>query len=246
MTARERTDQRCRDVVSAAERMARIAAALTEAALKNVWVREYIDHPDPDWPGGWTEERVRNNPPVRVEFDHATVVGGVGESLSAARLRKAGETAGAVSSWRWKPSFGELIGVLPLEEETPVGEFNILYIYKGSSPYNRRVEQRKYLKKRLGTGHRQAVTEAMYWSKRDFLAKLAPHVAARIQARLKLDPGRFWRVARGKEFVEQVTPTKTPEMFEAGDRIRPARPKRVRKALPVIPTPSLFPTTPEE
>lgn len=234
------TDRMAEDIVSAAGRMAKIAQALTAGALANLYVREFIDNPDPDWPGGWTDEKVRANPIVRVEFDHATVVGTIGESLAAAQLRGKGGKS------RWKPSFGELVGVLPLEAETPVGEKNVVYLYKGTSPYNRRVEQRRYLKKRLGPGHRSQVGYAMTWGKGEFIKNLPTESARRIQARLNLDPGRFWRVVRGKEFVEQVTPQTTPEMFDIGERVKKARAKRVKKSLPLIQTPSLFPTDPQE
>jgi hypothetical protein len=244
MTPEEKTDRRCEDVVREAERAARIARALTDGALANQCVREFIEFPDRDFPGMWTEAKVRANPPVRVEFDHAIVLGGMGEALAAARLRRPGDDPGKVSTWRWKPSFGELIGILPLEPADPVGEFHVMYLYKGTSPYNRRVEQRRYLKKRLGTGHRSQVGEAMRYGKREFLTKLPPETAKRIASRLNLDPGTFWRVARGKAFIPQIEAPPVPTLFDAGDVIKKRREKRSRVSLPVIQTPSLFDAPP--
>lgn len=113
------------------------------------------------------------------------MIGGVGESLAAARNK------------RW----GEFLGVLPLRPDDPVDACRILYIYKPECPYNRRVEQRKALKRILGRHHRKWVTEAARSTKKDFLAQLDEAGAYAIKRRLGLDPGRFWRAAKGREFI---------------------------------------------
>lgn len=173
-----------------AERLGRIARVLVDAALANVCVREYIRDLTP-WHrcyGLWTTERVRANPPVRVEFEYAIVIGGIGEALAASR---------------GKNTFGQFVGILPIETTDPVGELQINFIYKGTSPYNRRVEQRRWMKKRLGKRWRELVGEAMYHPKGKFLAEKITTDAAHIIRRfLGVDPGQFWRMARGKVLVE--------------------------------------------
>lgn len=187
---------------AAAERIGRIARVLVDAALRNVFVRQYIRDLTP-WHkcyGLWTVDQVRANPPVRVEFEHAFVLGCVGESLAAARS---------------KPTFGEFVGVLPVEPNGPVGEVRINYVYKDSSPYNRRVNQRKWMKKRLGREWRKLVGKAMYWPKGKFLAgHVTSEARQAIRLKLRLDPGEFWRAARGAVWLDVPKPVVQPTLFD--------------------------------
>lgn len=178
-----------------AVRMARIAHVLINAALANRCVQEYLDDPTP--PRLWTVDSVRRNPTCRVEYEHAIVIGGVGESLSAARHK----------------NWGEFNGVLPLSPDDPVGWCRILYLYKASSPFNRRVEQRHALKRILGRKYRPLVTQAARSTKKDFLAHLTEAGAYKIKRRLQLDPGQFWRAAKGKVFLELPSPLFQPMLF---------------------------------
>jgi hypothetical protein len=73
----------------------------------------------------------------------------------------------------------------------------VLYIFRDSSPYNRRVRQRKSIKRRLAKAHRRWVNEAYRSTRRDFLAKLPEGAAAAIRKALGLDPIGFWRAAKG-------------------------------------------------
>ena len=187
------------------ERAARLARVLVDAALKNQFVAEYIRDLTP-WhgcPSLWTVEKVRKNPPVRVEFEHAYGLGGLGETLAACRN---------------KPSFGRFLGVFSVEANDPVGELNVMYVFKESSPYNRRVLQRRYLKRRLGRGWRKLVGEAMYHPKRRFLAQVVtPDAAAIIRMKFGMDAGRFWRVARGKEFIQIPKRLVQPSLFDLAE-----------------------------
>lgn len=110
-------------------------------------------------------------------------------------------TGEARSAAKYK-NWGEFLGVFPLAPDDPVHPYRILYVYKATSPYNRRVEQRKALKRILGRRHRSFVTKASRSTKRDFLRTLTPADARVIKLRLRLDPGHFWRAAKGKEFIE--------------------------------------------
>ena len=170
------------------ERMGRIAQVLIDAALSNHDIQTYLADPRP--PRIWTIDSVRRNPTVRVEWDHAIVIGGIGESLSAARHK----------------NWGDFIGLLPLQPDDPVGWSRILFLYKASSPYNRRVEQRHALKRILGRQHRPLVTLAARSTKRDFLAALSESGAHIIKRRLRLEPGQFWRAAKGRDLLDLPKP----------------------------------------
>jgi hypothetical protein len=96
-----------------------------------------------------------------------------------------------------------------------------MYVFKESSPYNRRVLQRRYLKRRLGRGWRKLVGEAMYHPKGRFLAQVVtPDAAAIIRMALRMDAGRFWRVVRGKEWIDIPKPRQQPLLFTDVDSDR--------------------------
>ncbi len=76
------------------------------------------------------------------------------------------------------------------------------------------MEQRKALKRILGRKHRKLVTLAARSTKQEFLAHYLDDVGTHaIQHRLYLEPGRFWRVARGKEFMDLPTPPRQLLLF---------------------------------
>lgn len=170
------------------ERIGRIAHVLIDAALANRDIQAHLADPRP--PKLWTIERVRRNPTCRVEWEHAVVIGGIGESLAAARHK----------------AWGRFIGVLPLAPEDPVHWCRILYLYKASNPSNRRFEQRRAIKRILGRRNRTLVTLAARSTKRDFLAALSELGAYVINRRLHLDPGQFWHAAKGRDFLDLPKP----------------------------------------
>jgi hypothetical protein len=163
--------------------------AAVQAALANLDIQSYLS--DPSRFRLWTVEGVDRHPTVRVVYEHAEIIGGLGESLAAARHK----------------SFGQFLAVEPLRPNDPVHPSRILFVYKASSPYNRRDEQRRALKRLLDKQHRSPVTRAARSTKRDSLKHdLTTDGAKAIYRRLKLDPGRFWRVAEGKEFLDLPQP----------------------------------------
>lgn len=172
-------------------RIGRISKALVEAALANRCVRE--DAADLTLHPPVRGKEIRANPPVKVEYEHAYVIAPLGDALFAGRN---------------KPTFGKLLSVLPVGVDDPVHPHRVLYVYKESSTYNRRVEQRKWLKRKLGKGARRLVTLAMRENKGDFLGLVEdprrgwPDGRAVIEAAFGMDAGRFWRVARGREMIE--------------------------------------------
>ncbi len=180
-------------------RAARIASTLIDAALANKDIQGYLR--DLTSPRLWTVDGIHRNPTCRIEWEFVTVIGGVGESLAAARHK----------------NWGRFLGVQPLEPDAPVHWCRILYIYKDTSPYNRRVEQRKALKRILGREHRKLVTLAARSTKKDFLARhLTEAGAYAIRRRLRLDPGQFWRAARGNDFLDLPRPSRQLLLFLDG------------------------------
>ena len=169
---------------------------LAEAALANLDIRDYLS--DAKLGQVWTEESIRRCPTCRNEWEYVTVIATTGEAQSAAKHK----------------SWGRFLGVLPLARDDPVHPYRILYCYKSASPYNRRVEQRRELKRRLGRVHRSLVTKASRSTKKDFLRTLTRDQAHVIRHWLKLDPGRFWRVAKGKEFIDFPKPPRQLTLFD--------------------------------
>lgn len=161
-----------------AERAGRIAKVLVEACLRNTAVQEMIG--DPLLP--YTEESVRRHPIVRVEFDQAFAVGGIGECLDATKNK------------RW----GDGPHVMPLQPDDPVSPDRILYVYKPDSLYNRRFRQRRRLKELLGKEHRPLIGRAMRASKKEFLADVTVEEARFVQRRLDITAGTLWRAVRGR------------------------------------------------
>ena len=170
------------------ERIGRIAHVLIDSALANRDIQAHLADPRP--PRLWTIEGVRHNPTCRVEWEHAIVIGGIGESLAVARHK----------------NWGPLIGVFPLALTDPVHWCRILYLFKASSPFNRRHEQRPALKRILGRQQRPLVTLAARSTKRDFLATLSELGAHVIKRRLHLEPGQFWRAAKGRDSLDLPKP----------------------------------------
>lgn len=164
-----------------AERAGRIARVLVEACLRNKRVQEMIA--DPTLP--YTEGSLRRHPIVRIEFEQAFAVGGIGECLDATKNK------------HW----GDGPFVMPLQQDDPVAPDRILYVYKENSLYNRRFLQRRRLKELLGKEHRRLVGKAMAMRKGDFLGEVTAAEDRAVRQRLNLSVGDLWRAVRGKIFV---------------------------------------------
>ncbi len=165
-----------------AERVARIARLLVERCLQNRAVQEMIADPSL----AYTEDFFRRSPVVRVEFEQAFAVGGIGECLDATKNKHWGE-----GPW-----------IMPLGADDPVAPDRILYVYKANSLYNRRFVQRRRLKELLGRSHRKLVGNAMSVRKRDFVGELLDDEVRAIRRILHLEPGAFWQAVRGKRFID--------------------------------------------
>ena len=164
-----------------AEQTARIVRVLVSACFRNRCVQEYIA--DPRIPQ-WFVESVLRNPTVRIEYEQAIAIGGIGECLAA--------TAG--KSWGSGPQ------VLPLDAADWFFPDRITYRFKEGSVYNRRFNQRRRLKKLLGK-NRKLVGDAKSSTKGDFLKHLTREEAKAIRRILGVGPGEFWRAATGAVFL---------------------------------------------
>ena len=154
-----------------------VPQALIDAAVPNPFVMKCR-----------TAESIRKEPPIRLRFEEASAYGLLGECLCAVQSK----------------SWGPLVGVEPIESDVPYDGERIQYRFHESSRYNRRFEQRQYLKKRLGKGLRKLVAVAMGQTQAQFLKRLSSEDAAAIHARLHIGAREFWRVARGKQFIKQA------------------------------------------
>jgi hypothetical protein len=190
---------------AAVEMLVRAAVArpeLAEAALANQSIRGLLaSHPEM-----YTESGIRRSPIVRAEFEHATVIGHPGEAVAI----------GLHKNW------GRFRGFRPLRPDDPVDAMYTLFVFKDSSPYNRRVLQRKTLKRRLPKPYRRWVNEAYRSPRREFLARLPADAAAAIRTALALDPIGFWRAARGTLELSLPAPVVQPTLFDdPGEAIAP-------------------------
>jgi hypothetical protein len=135
---------------------------------------------------------------VRVEFSHAFILGRVGESFAAARYK----------------AWGEFISIHPLDARDPIDPVRIVFAFKTSAPYQRRFEQRTRLRQMLGKDYAPLVLKALRSTKGEFLERLTKDEAARLRARTGLGPSRFWRAAKGREFVNLPAPARQLTLFD--------------------------------
>jgi len=176
-----------------AEQAGRYAKLLVEAALANCCIREVIA--DPTFP--YSEADQRTNPTVRIEFEEAIAIAGVGEGLDATRHK------------HW----GDGPYIHPLRPDDPFDPYFVLYIYKEGSRYNRRFKQRQRLKQLLGRRFRPLVEKAkrQLHTQAIFLEYLTAEEERAIWRILKITPKTFWRACRGKVWLN--LPTRQQQTF---------------------------------
>jgi hypothetical protein len=66
----------------------------------------------------------------------------------------------------------------------------------------------------LGKDYAPLVIRALRSGKKEFLGELTEDQAARIRARTGLGPGRFWRVAKGREYINWPEPPRQMTLFD--------------------------------
>jgi hypothetical protein len=152
-----------------------IAKALVAACLQNRKNQALIAA------GTFPESQIRQSPLVRVEFEQAIAIGGIGETLCATRGKHWGD-----GPW-----------IMPLEPEDDFFPERITYLYRANSLYNQKFEQRQRMKQPLGK-NRKLVGDAKYFTKTLFLQRLTHDQAAAIRRCLNVEPGKFWQAVNGK------------------------------------------------
>ena len=160
-----------------AERAGCYARLLVDAALANLDIQRFIANPDLPY----TVESERRSPTVRIDYDEAFAVCGIGEGLQATKSK------------HW----GEGPQILPLEPDDPVDPVRILYVFKEGSLYNRRFMQRRRMKELLGRRYRKLVQTARGFTLAVFLENLAADQAYAIRRILQMEPRTFWRACKG-------------------------------------------------
>ncbi len=190
----DETDQQFRQ---RAERTPQVARVLVTACLNNHDIQDLIA--DANFPS-YTEDGCSRSPTVRIDYAEAFAIAGIGEGLAVTKSK------------HW----GDGPNILPLEPDDPVLPHRIQYIFKRSSRYNRRFHQRKRFRRLLGRHHRPLVSKAMYLTKRNFLLVITPDQAQAIRYILGLEPGQFWRAAKGKVFLP-LPPRLTQLELDFGD-----------------------------
>jgi hypothetical protein len=169
------------EFASRAKRNCLIAKTLIVACLQNALIKQLLAE------SRLTEVNVRASPTVRVEYEQAVAIGGIGETLAVTKGK----------------SWGDGPWIMPLEPDDEFCPDRITYLYRANSLYNRRFEQRKRLKELLGR-HRSLVGKAQYnyHTKAIFLNGLTTIQANAIRRILHIEPGEFWRACRGKKFLD--------------------------------------------
>jgi hypothetical protein len=156
------------------------AAQFVAAARANRSIQGFQE--DPRFKELWTDETIRRNPPVRVEFEHATAFGTISEAGDIAKNK----------------TWGKLINIGPLKPDDRLYPRNITYCLKETAKQRMRWEFRDVFKGILGN-KRSLVNDGVRKTKREFLRYLDLADARVIESRLGLTPSQFWKAVRKGE-----------------------------------------------
>jgi hypothetical protein len=150
---------------------------VTEAAEANGRIVEF--RRDARYQDLWTRAIVQRNPPMRVEFEHAIVLGTIND-------------AGAIAKSK---TWGRIIKIEGLRPTDQLYPMNITYVLKASSRQRMRWEFRDTFKNILGSS-RRLVSDAMRKGKRSFIEQLTAEDARTIWTKLELREAQFWDAVR--------------------------------------------------
>lgn len=189
------TDESDASFLARAEQVAKIARVLIDACLQNECVRVLLNEPELPF---YTEEYFRESPVVQIDYEEAYAIASFDEGLSVTRRKRWGE-----GPW-----------ILPLPIDEYVDPYFITYCYKPNSKRRQRFEQRQRLRELLGRKHRALVKLAQRNTKTRFLERLDEAGAFAIVSRLRVDPGTFWRAAKGTTFPALPLKAKQLVLFE--------------------------------
>jgi hypothetical protein len=151
-----------------------------DAALSNVALQEFQQNPR--FRKLWTEDKIRANPPMRVEFEHAIVLGCIHDAGDIAKSK----------------NWGKLVALKPLQPDDSLYPCNITYMLKATSKLRMRWEFRDTFKNVLGD-KRGLVNDAMRNGKQSFVAELSGADARTLRDRLDISADQFWQIVRHGE-----------------------------------------------
>ena len=166
-----------------AERTVTIARVLVQACLANQCVQRMLSSAEPL---RLDEAGIRRNPIVRVEYEQAYAIGGIGECLHATQ----------------KKHWGDGPWIMPLQPDDEFLPMFITYVFRENSVYNRRFHQRMRLKELLGRNHAPLVQFAKERTRALFLRDLRNDQRLAILNRVKVTPEIFWRACQGRTFLD--------------------------------------------
>lgn len=152
-----------------------------DAANQNRSIQEY--RADAKLCSLWCEETICENPPLRVEFQHAIVLGTIAE---------------AISMRRGKSGWGDFVKLEPLRADDFLYPTRITYQLKSTSRMRQRWEFSDTFRNVLGKD-RKLVTLAMRLKRNEFLERLTDDDLRILRQKLDLDPAQFWRTVRHGE-----------------------------------------------
>lgn len=177
------------------ELVAKAAKRLIDACLDNACVRALIAEPSLPL---YSTRSFRESPVVKIDYAEAYAIATIEGGLNVTRRKRWGD-----GPW-----------IVPLDRDEYVDPYFITYCYKPNSKRRQRYEQRQRLKELLGRDHRRLVKLAQRNTKGRFLDRLDGASAAAISARTHLDPGTFWRAAKGTTFPPLPMKPKQLTLFE--------------------------------
>ena len=148
-----------------------------------------------------SEDTIRRNPIVRVEYEQAYAIGGIGECLHATQ----------------KKHWGDGPWIMPLQPDDEFLPMFITYVFRENSVYNRRFQQRMRLKELLWREHRPLVQFAKERTRTLFLRDLRAEQRRAILRCVKVSPELFWRACQGRAFLNLTKrPTQLLLQFDEG------------------------------
>lgn len=155
-------------------------STLVAAAHANECIQDF--QKDAELRSIWADDSIRTNPPMRVEFEHAIVLGSISEAGDIAKNK----------------NWGKLLRIESIRESDFFFPRNITYMLKDTSTLRMRWEFRDTFKQIL-RDRRDLVNDAMRNTKRFFLESLHSADITLISNRLGLSAGDFWRAVRHGE-----------------------------------------------
>ncbi|HEY2351970.1 MAG TPA: hypothetical protein VGH83_05635 [Candidatus Acidoferrum sp.] len=179
-----------------------IAHECLDAALANVYVRDYIELGSAHLSTFDTREKrdasIRRHVPLRLMFEHGHC------------FTEAAHPGLLPGSWRGgKSGWGQFLGVAPLLPEDMYSPVRPGWVWtSGNDAFNRRMK----LKALLGPFARTMVEDARRDPLHRFMKSITPEKQETLRLRTGLTPHEFWRAVKGRPILEPAP--QQVELFE--------------------------------